>query len=330
MNQAGSPTCLITGGSGFVGSALRARLAAGAVPHTNFDRSSPGTTSQYETFRCADIRDRSELTDAMQGHTDVFHLAAEWNDVGVPDEEYRTTNVAGTENLAAAATDAGVNRIVFVSSCSVYDFDGSNQPFDEDQTAENPPTLYGQTKLEGEHILQKWAQADPQRSLKIVRPSVIYGPGNRGNVYNLARQVLSGKFVLPKGSTAYKSISYVDNVAEFLLFLAGAEQQCTVLNYCDLPQMTTDRLVRAIRRIGDTKAPLIRLPPSVLLAGAAVADRGPPALRDRFGTLKVKKFMLSTRLGTKRLLSTGFQQPLATEAGLSKTIEAIKQQGMDP
>jgi nucleoside-diphosphate-sugar epimerase len=156
-----------------------------------------------------------------------------------------------------------------------------------------------------------------------VRPSVIYGPNNRGNVYNLIRQVLSPAFVYPNRKNIWKSVCFVENVASFFVYLLAMEATDATINYCDDPQLTTYDLVRMIRRAAALRRPLIEVPPWSLLALSKIIDRGPRKIRDRFGSLKVEKFMRCTRLSNARSRAIGFRQPITTEAGLRRTVEWV-------
>jgi nucleoside-diphosphate-sugar epimerase len=321
-SESGIRNVIVTGGSGFLGSVVCRLLANQGVRHTICDRVGPRETLSALTQDARlDIRNLSELTQAVQGHDAIIHLAAEWNDVGVPDVEYQTTNVEGTRNIAAAAEACNVNTIVFASSSSVYDFeDGRRGAYGEGDSAARPPTLYGQTKRDGERILQEWRDKDPRRVLRIIRPSVIFGPHNRGNVYNLIRQIRSRFFVFPDKRDVVKSTAFVENVAGFFLHLLRSETNEVVFNYCDRPQLTTFELIQRVREIGAARMPLVAVPPAFVLGAASIVDRGPRSLRDRFGTMKVKKLMRATWLSDARALSSGYKQPVDTQAALRATV----------
>src|SRR5258708_25558299 len=193
-----SSRVFVTGGAGFLGRSICRLVCAQGLECTIYARAQ-GPAMARTSKIVGDIRDAAALSSALRGHDAIVHLAAEWNDVGVSASEYETTNVVGTKNVVLAAANLGVKTIVFASSSAVYDFEDGRgvQEYAEGDSADHPPTLYGQTKVLGERLLQTWASEDPTRRLCMVRPSVIYGPENRGNVYNLIRQVLSPLFIFP-------------------------------------------------------------------------------------------------------------------------------------
>jgi GlcNAc-P-P-Und epimerase len=80
-----------------------------------------------------------------------------------------------------------------------------------------PFNEYGRSKYQAEEVFRRWQQEDAnQRTLVIVRPTVVFGERNRGNVYNLLKQLASGHFVMVGKGPKYKSMAYVENVAAFL------------------------------------------------------------------------------------------------------------------
>ena len=109
------------------------------------------------------------------------------------------------------AEEKGIEHIIFASSVAVYGFappdtgeDGSINPFND----------YGRTKHAAEQVLRAWqAKAPARRMLTIIRPTVVFGPGNRGNVYNLLRQLQSGSFVMGGNGQTSKSVADGENVA---------------------------------------------------------------------------------------------------------------------
>ena len=121
----------------------------------------------------------------------------------------------GAQILCRVCEEKGINKIVFTSSVAVYGFapsgtgeDGRINPFNE----------YGRTKALAEDVYRDWRRRDPDnRSLIIVRPTVVFGEGNRGNVYNLLNQINSGTFAMIGSGNNKKSMAYVDNLSAFLI-----------------------------------------------------------------------------------------------------------------
>ena len=318
----------VTGGAGFLGSEICKKLSNERIFHTIYDREYPRFKSEYTNYVQGDIRDLERLIPALKQHQIVIHLAAEWNDVGVPDYEYNTTNIDGTKNIADAAKSNNIESIIFASSTSVYEFEDDNyNAYRENDIAEKPSSIYGKTKIAGEDILRSWQSKSKSKNLKIIRPSVIYGPHNRGNVYNLIKQIKSNFFILPRKYNVVKSIAYVENVASFFIYILRNETSDMVYNYCDNPSLSTYELVQKISLFLNKKAPLINVDPKMLIKISSFLDCFPGKIKNKFGSLKVRKFLRPTYLSNELAFKVGFNQPKSTENGLKKTVEWILQNG---
>ena len=294
---------LVVGGSGFIGTRLLDLLVAAGHEVGNLDlRSSaahPGCTT------LGDVRDTTAVRAACEGVDVVALLAAEHRDDVRPVSLYDEVNVDGARVVAAAAAQAGVQRIVFTSSVAVY---GLDQPFPSEEAVPAPFNDYGRTKLEAEAVLSAWALAGPARSLEIVRPAVVFGENNRGNVYNLVKQVASGRFLLVGDGSNRKSMGYVGNVAAFLAGRLESAPGVHVTNYADSPDLTTRELVDLVRRTLGVDGAVRRLPLPVGVAAGHVADvvarisgRSLPV-----SAVRVRKFSAETTVDTSRLRASGF------------------------
>ena len=149
--------------------------------------------------------------------TTIINLAAEHRDDVLPISKYYEVNVLGSKNVCKFAEKNNINKIIFTSSVAVYGF--SNKPVNEEGKI-NYFNEYGRTKFLAEEVYREWFGRDPSnRSLTIVRPTVIFGNGNKGNVYNLIKQISEKKFIMIGNGKNIKSIAYVKNVADFLTYL---------------------------------------------------------------------------------------------------------------
>jgi len=226
------------GGAGFVGSRMSSVFSEGNIEFQVFDKVLAG-----DNF--TDITLEDTFTD--QNDFDVaINLAAEHRDDVTPKSRYDLVNVKGSENVCNFCRTKGINRIIFTSSVAVYGF----APEGADETgAINYFNDYGRTKYLAEQVYQRWyAESPDTRSLVIVRPTVIFGEANRGNVYNLLKQIASGKFIMIGGGTNRKSMAYVENVAEFIKYMTKSDQGLHIYNYIDKPDLDMNALVDIIRK----------------------------------------------------------------------------------
>ena len=306
--------CII-GGDGFVGSVLKNRLRASNIECLVADIEPRSSDSVY-----VNVEDPTTLT-CVEGCDTVIHLAAEHRDNVTPVSRYMDVNVIGAENLCNAARSAGVKQIVFTSSVAVYGF----APYGTSETGElNPFNEYGRTKLLAEEVFRRWRDEDPaHRSLVIVRPTVIFGEGNRGNVYNLINQIASKRFAMIGSGQNVKSMAYVQNVAAFLEFTTNFGPGFHLYNYVDGPDISVNELVSIVRfKLFRKSGVGVRVPVSLGLLVGALFD-GLSALTGRtypISKIRVKKFTADSKFSSDARRS-GFQAPYTIKEAFIKTIE---------
>jgi nucleoside-diphosphate-sugar epimerase len=153
---------------------------------------------------------------------------------------------------------------------------------------------------------------------------VIFGEGNKGNVYNLLRQLATGRFFMVGKGMNRKSMAYVGNLVEFLARLADADQGVHVFNYADKPDLTMSQLLRVASEELDLRLPRWTLPYRAGLAAGYVFDLLALITGRKFplSSVRVRKFCAETTVNTERLASTGFVAPFSLEEGLRRMIEA--------
>src|SRR3954454_19872194 len=172
------------GGSGFIGTYLIELLQP---EHQLFNIDKHNSFAFPHLTSIADVRDYEKLLTAIQPADWVILLAAEHRDNVSPISLYYDVNVQGTKNILKALNEKGINKIIFISSVAVY---GLNKPNSDEASPADPFNHYGKSKWLAEEVLCKWQMNAPQnRTLIIVRPTVVFGPDNKGNVHNLIQQI---------------------------------------------------------------------------------------------------------------------------------------------
>ena len=311
---------LVIGGSGFIGSRLLEVLAERGHEATNFDRV-PKEGSPFSFVR-GDVTSVEQLTAASAGFDAIVNLAAEHRDDVQPLSLYTEVNVGGAEAVVAAATANGISRILFTSSVAIYGLDKVNP---DETWAPDPFNEYGRTKLLAEQVFSRWAAEDAGRSVAIVRPSVVFGEGNRGNVHTLAAQVASGRFIQVGKGTNRKSMSYVGNIVEFLGDQLDAPAGVSITNFADKPDLSTQELVSLLREtLGKSRGANISLPlPIGVLAGHAFDLLGAVTRRKfAISAIRMRKFAAETTVSTDRLAATGFEPRFSLKESLQRTLAA--------
>jgi len=309
-------TIAIIGGAGFVGTRLVSRIAASDIEYSIFDIDQ---SKLLENMIYLDVEDPESL-DKIGGATSIINLAAVHRDDVRPLSRYDDVNVQGAVNVCDAARKHGINNVVFTSSVAIYGF----APADTDESGEpNYFNDYGRTKYLAEQVYKEWQAEDPDnRTLVIVRPTVIFGEGNRGNVYNLLKQIAAGRFVMFGNGKNRKSMAYVENVAAFLEYSLCFESGLHIYNYIDKPDFNMNTLISGARKtlFGKSKVGL-RLPGFVGIALGYVADLAAMIIRRPLpvSSIRVKKFMGTTQFASS-VSDTGFVPPVSLEEGLARTL----------
>lgn len=307
----------IIGGSGFIGTRLSLRLSQSEKLFEIVDKAP--SSFFPENVLCADIRLPISLSFSVEPDA-LINLAAEHRDDVHPLSLYDEVNVDGARNVCDLARDKGVNKIIFTSSVAVYGFAplGTNE-----SGAIAPFNDYGRTKWEAEQIYKDWQAEDPEcRTLVIARPTVVFGERNRGNVFNLLRQIALGKFVMVGDGLNRKSMAYVENVAAFLEYSLDFKPGVYIYNYIDKPDFTMNTLVAHVNKLlGGSSEIKFRLPFSLGLLIGSSFDLVAKITGKKFpiSAIRVKKFCANS-VYESTIESTGFIPPVPLMEAIEKTV----------
>lgn len=249
-----------------------------------------------------------------------INLAAEHRDDVRPLSLYDEVNVDGAKNICNLARAKGIDKIIFTSSVAVYGFAplGTNE-----SGAIAPFNDYGRTKWEAEQIYKEWQSEDPlNRTIVIVRPTVVFGERNRGNVFNLLRQIASGNFVMVGNGLNRKSMAYVENVAAFLEYSLDFKPGVHIYNYIDKPDFTMNALVAHVNKLLGRPAEIkFRLPFTLGLFIGSCFDFVAKISGKKFpiSAIRVKKFCANS-VYESAIDSTGFIPPVPLMKAIEKTV----------
>lgn len=309
----------IIGGSGFIGTRLTKRLSQRKNDKVRIidkviSKSFPDITS------IGDVRHVSQLRDLIFDDSIIINLAAEHSDDVRPLSLYDDVNVGGAKNICIVAREKNIRTIVFTSTVAVYGF----APIGTNESGKIAPfNDYGRTKYEAEQVFKDWqAEALDERTLVILRPTVVFGEQNRGNVYNLLRQIASGKFIMVGNGQNRKSIAYVENVAAFIEYSMTFKPGVHIYNFIDKPDFTMNQLVGSVKRIlGKSEYGGLRLP---FVVGYAIGKgfdliAAMTGKRMWISSIRVKKFCANSVYNTA-IDETGFIPPVPVAQALEKTI----------
>lgn len=309
---------LVTGASGFVGSALLRRLTAeGRAAKGGYRNDQTSSLPSVLAVNMGDLGASMDCRKALKSVNVVVHAAARvhvMRDTAAdPLTEFRRVNVDGTLSLARQAAEAGVQRFIFLSSIKVngeatqagHAFSADDLPAPEDP--------YGISKYEAEQGLRQLAD-QTGIEVVIVRLPLVYGPGVKANFERMMRWVARG-VPLPLGaiSNNRRSLLALDNLVDLLCIClrhpAAAGRTLMAADGEDLS--TADLLCRLAQALG-VRARLFNVPPGLLDWGALMLGKQAVAQR-LFGNLQVDI------RATCELL--GWQPPLTVDQGLQRTVQ---------
>lgn len=309
---------ILTGGSGFIGSHFSQKLGNSII--YNYDIISPNENSK--NFKCINILNKRKLlSQTIKNCNDValIHLAAVHFDF---QKQYFETNVQGTKNVLEYVRKNNIKIFVFFSSVAIY---GNSVKGKDENSTKNPINDYGKSKLKAEKIIKEWSKKNPGCRIIIIRPAVVFGENNFGNVYNLISQIKSRFYVIIGKGDNIKSIAYVKNVVDSVLFsIDNVKNKYFVYNYCDYPQITIELLSHKVCDILKIKYP-IKIPLIISTLITLPVDFFEKILnRDlKFNSKRIKKFTNSTFFISDRIRNKGFLPNYNLNSSIKNTLDWI-------
>jgi nucleoside-diphosphate-sugar epimerase len=239
---------LVTGGTGFTGTALVIRLLELGHEVVALDYKEglqcDALRERGAKVMIGSVTDQEAVTRSMQGVEFVFHLAAAFRELNVPNSFYDDVNVHGTRVVLEAARREGVRKFVYCSTCGVHG-NVDRPPADEDAPIQ-PADYYQRTKYEAEPLVKR--EAGPMEVV-ILRPAAIYGPGDPERFFMIFKRVAKGTFpMFGNGRTLYHPL-YIDNLVDaFLLCLPPGVGRGREYLIADQKYYPIEEIVRAVAR----------------------------------------------------------------------------------
>lgn len=292
---------LVTGATGFIGSALVRRLRAAGGRVRGLARSP--RESGADELLIADLARDAVAPQWLAGVDVVFHLAAKTHDLAAADAaaEYRQVNVEGTRRLLAAAGECPPRRLVFVSSVKALSEGG--EAMVEESRPPSPATAYGRSKLEAERLVLG-AAATGRFEAVCLRLPLVYGRGQRGNLERMIAAIDRGRFPPPPENGNRRSLLHVENAVDALV-LAAAHPRAAGETYLvtDENPYSTRQLYDWIREALGRKRRSWSVPEWLFRSLALVGDgmRGALGRRVGFDSEAFDKLLGSAWYGSERI-----------------------------
>jgi nucleoside-diphosphate-sugar epimerase len=331
-------TCVIFGGTGCIGTHIAKHLLeytqvehiylADIRPLRNENHVKPllrwmesvdGALPRVLYIPC-DVRLPLDAIPLPQQADLIINLAAVHREPGHEPNEYYETNLPGAEHICAYATHAGCFRVVFTSSISPY---GSSDAARNEDSLPIPETAYGGSKLVAEKIHTAWQHANPDRRLIVLRPGVVFGPGEHANVARLVRSLNRGYFVYMGNRSTRKAGIYVKELCHVLQFALEHQDKTgapvLLWNVSMDPPPTLEDFVNAICATMKHRHPRWSVPRNLLVAAsypiAGIAQLF--GIHTSVNPVRMRKLSQSTYIEPLRLREAGYRFQYTLEQAMT-------------
>ena len=254
-------TTVVTGATGFLGSALVTELVKRQQPVRILARDEKKARQLYGdavTICPGEITDTAQVQRAVDGATTIYHLAGRLYHPSISAELYRQVHVEGTQILLRACQEQSqLRRIVHVSTTGVYGVTGTIPAAEDASFA--PTNPYEATKLEGEQFALR-AYQEQGLPVTVVRPGLVYGPGDL-HLLGFFASINKGLFRVIDGGKALLHPVYIDDmVAAFLLCAERSMAPGRSYNIAGEQPVTVRELATAIAHAQGKELPAGSIP----------------------------------------------------------------------
>ena len=292
---------IITGASGFVGKNLSEYLG-----------------NQGYSVNALSLRSEQWKLDEADA---VIHLAGKAHDTAntSAEEEYFKVNTDLTKKVFDQFLSSEIRDFFYFSSVKAT-ADSVEGILDENHQSD-PKTLYGKSKLAAENYLLSKKLPENKR-LFIIRPCMIHGPGNKGNL-NLLYKVVEKGIPWPLASFEnQRSFLSIDNLNFLVDRILRSDARSGIYNFADDAAVSTNQLVKIISGVLGKKPKLLKISPSIISGIAILGDKiGLPLNTERLKKLTESYVADNTKV--KNELKIG-KLPISAESGLEKTIKSFQ------
>ena len=300
---------LVTGSSGFIGSAVSSALAAAghSVRAASRRRTAIADRDGIEWVELSDLEGEVDWAPLLEGMDIVVHLAAIAHRSHTDSGDYARANRVATASLAQACRQHAIKRLIFMSSIGAQAGSAADHIVTElDEPW--PITAYDRAKLAAEEEIRRAGVP-----FTILRPVIVYGPGAKANIALIMR-IAALPLPLPFGAFRNKrSLLSIDNLVHAIVVcLASPETLNQTFIVCDPEPITLAEMLTTLREAAGRSPRLLPVPPLVVRAMIMAAGR--QSLWDRIGRELVAS--------SDKLQKAGWLPQIQTKAGLRAMVNA--------
>ncbi|MDQ8727647.1 NAD-dependent epimerase/dehydratase family protein [Bradyrhizobium sp. LHD-71] len=317
MSRSNLSPVIVFGGAGFIGThLLRSLVESGRHQRiVSYDIGEPSIPVSGVEYIRGDVCEPIEIGGVVED-AEIYNLAAVHTTPGHEDWEYFWTNVHGATHVCDFAAAVGCRFLLFTSSISVY---GATEAPVEENSKLTPDSSYGRSKLQAEEIHRVWVRSNADRRLVVVRPAVIFGPGEGGNFVRLANLLSRNRFVYPGRRDTIKSCGYVGELIRSMEFARKLGRQEFTYNLCYEPRITIEEICTTFSQVAGFNQPRITIPFKLMsIGGMAFEMLGSFGIRTSINRARLRKLVLSTNVLPKALIEAGYAYETDLREALSR------------
>jgi nucleoside-diphosphate-sugar epimerase len=309
--------CVIFGGNGFIGQHFARHILENQLfsrvflvdinpLEPRFDLSKYLDNGSLQLV-AGDVRQKLDLKfDAGVGL--ICNFAAVHREPGHHLHEYYETNLPGASNVCDWAASIGCHKIIFTRSIAPY---GPTEETKSEVDIPTPISGYGGSKLAAEKIHEIWQSKDTSnRTLVIVRPGVVFGAGERGNVSRLIKAVLHRYFFYMGNKETRKAGVYIKELCNAMWWvMSESKSPVTLFNMSMNPGPTMEDYVKVICEVSEIKRKIYNIPFWLLYPASMLLDPIARALRinQPISPVRLKKLIKSNNIVPHKLSEMGYK-----------------------
>lgn len=307
---------LVTGGSGFIGTHLvQVLLNQNNIKNIYvFDINPPNILNERLIHLKCDIRNPIALK-LPEPISQCFHLAALAKDPGYEWDEYYQTNYLGTKHLCDFLKSNNIRNLIFTSTMMAFKA-GEKRYSEEDMV--NADTAYGISKALAEEVVATWKAEHFQNRLRVVRPGVVFGRGEKGNYTRLYYALKKKRFAYIGRKTTIKSSIYVKDLVKLLLSLVDDNLTYTIFHGVYPSATSINDICKAMSKVFGFSSNFPVIPYQLALAASYLFEiLNGLGLKNPIHHRRIQKLYQSTNISAERLNTLGFIFDYSLEEALA-------------